>query len=119
VTTQLQLLDDLLMAGRWTDTQLVLITQMRLDVLADKSMLESLKATQASLLDDMKALLPAAVPVDDTRRRHIKKIEHPCPSCMAPKGKPCLLMTHGGGKASTVLDPPQTKVGYHAQRGVK
>jgi len=118
MTTQLQLLDDLLMAGRWTDTQLVLITQMRLDVLADKSMLESLKAAQVLLLDDMKAL-PAAVPVDDNRRRHIDRLGSSCPSCKAPKGKPCLLMTHGGGKASTVLDPPQKKEGYHAQRGVK
>lgn len=51
--------------------------------------------------------------------RKPKAIDVPCPTCRARPGKPCLLMTRGGGANATVIDPPQPKEGYHSRRHQK
>ena len=103
MNNQLQSLDDLLVTLD-TDEQLLAVARMRQTILID------IPDDQPRIYADE---LPPMQPVDGKRWA---TIDVSCPVCKAKPGKPCLLMTRGGGANSTVLDPPQPKSGFHSKR---
>ena len=98
-TKQLKLLDDLLMAASWSNHQLTLIAEMRIDVLSDQSLADSLEAFKRE-----QESLPEIKPIkgDDIRAANGRKapqnsaLRVKCPTCNASPGAACFEMSRRG-----------------------
>jgi hypothetical protein len=96
MTDQLKLLDDLLMAGNWSNDQLVMIAEMRIDVLTERSKKASLAEVKAEIEAELEAAYESLPPMV---KLHPKTIDVSCPTCKVPFGKRCIRMTSKGPSA--------------------
>ena len=114
---QLELLDDLLMAGSWSNHQLTLIAEMRIDVLGEVSLkdsLEKFKETQA--LPPLQSTKPKAIlNAAGKRASENSPLTVTCPRCDAKPGDQCFELTARGRHG--VPTRKRRKSGqYHSQR---
>ena len=79
---------------------------------------ERLRLDRVAAKGDIALAIPRSElpPMELLRARRSPTIEVACPACKAKPGKPCLVMSRGGGANATRLDPPQVKDGYHPRR---
>jgi hypothetical protein len=118
---QLELLDDLLMAGSWSNHQLTLIAVMRIDVLAEVSLKDSLEEFHQANKEaaSLPPLVPIKVPeVLDANGKRVASnspLNVKCPRCGAERGDLCFELSARG--IHGVPTKKRRKSGqYHSQR---